>query len=128
MAFEHSVLDFSFPAAGDLSTRQFYPVALGTDGAVNTISSTATAAIGILQDDPDAAGRACSVRLVGISKGIVAAAGANNTINPGDRLGINASGVLVLATAANREVVAIALERSTADGDIISVLVQSGRY
>lgn len=126
MAVGHNLFDWSFPASGDLSTKQFYPVALGTDGKVNTISATTTAAIGILQDDPDAAGRACAVRMAGVSKAYVAGAGAGNTINPGSRLAISSDGLLVVTTTANREVIAIALDSSTADGDIISVFVLPG--
>ena len=124
MATEHGILDLSYPAAGDLSTKQFYPVQMLSTGRVNTISTTTTAAIGILQDDPDAAGRACAVRLVGESKMIVD--GGVNPIYPGYRLGMATNGGGVMTTTANQEVIAIALEQSTAAGDIISVLILPG--
>lgn len=121
MAQEHQILDWSLPAAGDLSTKQFYPVALQSNGRVGTIGSTTTAAIGILQDDPDAAGRACAVRIEGVSKMYVR--GDVAPIYPGYRLGINSDGLGIFTTTANQEIVATALEQSTAAGDIISVLV-----
>lgn len=127
MATEHGILDYSLPAAGDLSNRQFYPVQLTTAGRVNTIATTLTRALGVLQDDPDAAGRACAVRVLGVSKMIVDGSGA--PIYPNYMLGVNASGIGVFTTTANQEVVAMALEQSTAAGDIISVLVMGGiRY
>jgi hypothetical protein len=124
VATEHGILDLSYPAATDLSSHQFKPVTMRSDGAINTISSTLTSIIGILQDDPDAAGRACAVRLAGESKMIVD--GSTNGIYPGYKLGVNASGVGVMTTTANQEIIAVALEQSIAANDIISVLVIPG--
>lgn len=125
MATEHGILDLSFPAAGDLSTKQFYPVTMNTVGRINTIAATTTRALGVLQDDPDAAGRACAVRLLGESKVIVD--GSTNPIYPGYAIGVNASGIGVFTTTANQEILGIALEQSIAAGDIISVFVTSGQ-
>ncbi len=125
MATEHGILDLSFPAAGDLSTKQFYPVTLTTAGRINTISTTTTVTFGVLQDDPDAAGRAGAVRLEGVSKMIVD--GSTNPIYPGYLLGVNTNGIGVFTTTANQAIVAQALEQSTAAGDIISVFVTAGQ-
>lgn len=125
MATEHGILDLSFPAAGDLSTKQFYPVTMNTVGRINTIATTLTRAFGVLQDDPDAAGRACAVRLLGESKVIVD--GGTNPIYPGYAIGVNASGIGIATTIANQEILGIALEQSIAAGDIISVFVTSGQ-
>lgn len=124
MATEHGILDLSYPAATDLSSKQFCAVTMRSDGAVNSIASTTTPIIGILQDDPDAAGRAAAVRLSGESKMVVD--GSTNGIYPGYRLGVNASGVGIMTTTANQEIIAIALEQSIAANDIISVLVIPG--
>lgn len=124
MATEHGILDLSYPVAADLSTKQYYPLTMRTDGRVNTISTTATASIGVLQDDPDAAGRAGRVRFSGESKMIVD--GSVNAIYPGYRLGIGTHGLGVMTTTANQEIIAVALDQSVAAGDIISVLVLPG--
>jgi hypothetical protein len=124
MATDHQILDLSFPAAGDLSTKQFYALTMRSDGKVTTIAATLTPCFGILQDDPDAAGRACRVRLLGESRLIVD--GSSNAIYPGYSLGVNASGIGVATTIANQAIIAVALDTSSAAGDIISVLVLPG--
>lgn len=125
MATEHGTLDLSFPAAGDIGARQFYAVQMLTTGQINTISTTATAAFGVLQDDPDSAGAACAVRLLGTSKLWVDPAG--GTINPGDRLGVGTDGLGVVTTLANRELIGRALESLSGTPGIISVLIERAR-
>lgn len=127
MAFEHDILNLSFPAAGDLSARQFYPVALATTGRVNTAGGTASAFLGVLQDDPAVIDATCSVMLLGVSK--CAAYGGDTAITPGDALTTNADGIAVKTTTDNAGIIGYALDGTSAGTpEIISVHVRPGRY
>lgn len=127
MAFEHDTLNLSFPAAGNLSGNQFYAVALATTGRVNTAGGTASAFLGVLQDDPDAIDKICSVMLSGVSR--VVAYGGDTAINPGDALTTNASGIAVVTTTDNAGIIGRALDGTNASTpEIISVLLRPGRY
>ena len=123
MAVYKDVLTYSWPASGDLSSYQYHAVYLNSSGKLAVANATSKA-VGILQNKPDAADEAGSVMLLGISKAVVDANSTNITY--GDWLKPNASGHLVKMTntsSADKYAVAIALEPSTADGDIISVFV-----
>lgn len=127
MAYETIGLPISWPAAGDLSARQYYPVAAGTDGRVNTSGSTATPLIGVLQDDPNAANAMGSVMQQGVSRCVCY--GGDTAIAPGDSLTVNASGIAVKTTTNGVEVVGKAQEYlNDATPAIIGVLVEPGRY
>lgn len=116
----------SFPAAGDLSGFQFYPVTLTTAGQITTIGSTATAPLGVLQDAPDTAGEMAAVVVAGPSKCVVY----SGTIARLDALGVDTSSRGVTTTTDNRFIVGRALEATTDDGNnqIIEILVDVGRY
>lgn len=127
MAYETIGLPISWPAAADLSARQYYPVAAGTDGRVNTSGSTATPLVGVLQDDPNAAGVMGSVMEQGVSRCVCY--GGDTAIAPGDSLTVNASGIAVKTTTANAEVVRRSQEYlNDATPAIIAILVEPGRY
>jgi len=113
----------TFPAATDLSSYQYCFVNLETDGQVGMASAT-EAIIGVLQDDPDAENEAASVCVYGISKLVVD--GNAGAIACGDKLAADSAGKGVKTTTDLDDYGAIALEASTAAGDIISVLVVPG--
>jgi hypothetical protein len=127
MAYETIGLPISWPAAGDLSGKQYYPVTSTTAGLITTGSTTATVAVGVLQDDPNALNAMCSVMQQGVSRCV--AYGGDTAINPGDSLTFGANGFAVKTTTANAEVIGKAQEYL---GDttpaIIAVLVEPGRY
>jgi len=105
-------------AGQDLSSSQYFFVAVAADGQVDPAGDGAFAE-GVLQNDPDAAGKAASVQIDGISK--VTAAGA---ISVGDAVSSAASGKA--NTAASGDVIlGTALGAATADGDVISVLLKT---
>lgn len=127
MAYEHDILNMSWPAAGDLSARQFYPVTSTTAGLVTTASTTATVLIGVLQDDPSAINAICSVMQQGISRAV--AYGGDTAINPGDALTVNANGILVKTTAAGAQIIGRSQEYlNDATPAIIAVHVEPGAY
>lgn len=122
MAFENLTKVYSWPAATDLSAFQYYPVTLATsstypDGYINTISSTATKPVGILQDTPNAAGVMAAVAIEGISKCRIYA----GTVAVLDAIGVHASGYGEVTTTDNRWVVGTALEKA-ADDNTVPVL------
>lgn len=123
MAYEVNVLDYSWPANADLSAKQFYGLQLLTTELIDLADATVRC-IGILQNTPTA-NQAGSVRLVGISRAIVD--GSGTAIACMDALAPNASGIMVKTTADNDEVIAYALQASTAANDYIAVFVNALR-
>jgi hypothetical protein len=74
MAFESSpVLDFSYPAAEDLSSYQYHFVKVDTSGKVRLLDSALETPDGVLQNAP-ASGEEATVRMLGISKVVANAA------------------------------------------------------
>jgi hypothetical protein len=127
MAYETIGLPISWPAAGDLSARQYYAVTSGTNGLVNTGSTTATVAIGVLQDDPNALNAMGSVMQQGVSRCVCY--GGDTAINPGDSLTFGANGFAVKTTASGAQVIGRAQEYlGDATPAIIAVLVEPGQY
>jgi hypothetical protein len=127
VAYETVGLPVSWPAAGDLSARQYYAVTSTTAGLVNTGSTTATVCIGVLQNDPSALNYMASVMQQGVSRCV--AYGGDTAINPGDSLTFGANGFAVKTTASGAQVIGRAQEYL---GDttpaIIAVLVEPGQY
>lgn len=75
MAFENEVFDISFLAAGDLSDYQYHFVKLSANNTVTVCTGAADRAIGILQNEPSAAGQVARVRIMGISRVYVGTSG-----------------------------------------------------
>lgn len=125
MAYGNDTLGIntSWPAGADLSSKQFYAVQLTTSATI-TLADATVRTIGVLQDTP-ASGQAGSVCVLGITRAITD--GNAGAIACMDTLASDANGKLVKTTTDNDEVVAIALEPSTADGTIIAVLVLPAR-
>jgi len=113
----------TFPAATDLSSYQYCFVNLETDGQIG-MATTTEAIIGVLQDDPDAENESASVCVYGVSKLYVD--GNAGAIACGDKLSADTAGKGVKTTTNSDDYGAIALEASTAAGDLISVLVVPG--
>lgn len=104
-------------AGADLSTHQFKPVAMGTDGRV-VLAVDGALAIGILQNKP-LANEACEIEMDGISKAVFGASlsNAGTVLTPAAT-----TGKLVAATSGDFPC-AIQLEPGLADGDIAAVKV-----
>ena len=85
MAYEHTILPFSWPAGADLSAKQYYALQLTTvSGAqVVTLADATVRCIGILQNEP-LSGEAADVCLLGISRAIVDAHGGSLWAEIGD--------------------------------------------
>lgn len=109
MAKEITGFILSLPASGDLSSSQYLSMVVNSSGEAAAAGVGAKIA-GILQNKPDAAGKAASVQVDQISKYIAGTGG----VTAGDELEAEAGGKLVtLSTGAS---VGIALETTAADG------------
>lgn len=117
MAHEESAVMITLPASGDLSASQFKFMKVNSSGqAVN--SGAGEAAVGVLQDDPRAAGRPAVIAISGVVK-----VRAGGTIAAGAAVASDADGDAIAATTAGHIVLGTAIVGG-ASGEIISVLFQ----
>lgn len=119
MPMEKEVWDESYPANGDLSTKQWYGVELLSTGRVDVANAATDRAIGILQTKPALLGRAARIRHIGVSNAVSDGSGANIAI--GDPVTVSATGKIVKNTTADRPLLGYALDASVADGTVIRV-------
>lgn len=118
------VFDTSKVASADLSAKQYFAVKLHTTEDQIALGAAVTdVCLGILQDKPKS-GEAGRVRVLGVSKGV--SKGDGTAIAIGDKLGTDTNGKLVKAHTADRPIIGVALEASTTDGKVISVLLTPG--
>jgi len=85
MAYDNSGsgITVTLEANADLSSKQYYFVELDTDGKVGACNAATDRPIGVLQNAPDASGKAATVLIMGISKiSSNAALDENNLIGP----------------------------------------------
>lgn len=95
MASKSTLSTYSIEAGGDLSSDIYKFVAIAADGQVD-LAGAGVDAHGVLQGNPDAAGKAATVAFAGISKVILGA-----TVAAGAKVMANASGLGITATATN---------------------------
>ena len=117
MPTELEALDITLIAGADLSAKQFHIVYLNAARTVTFATAATQAIIGVLQNKPDAAGKAAVVRVLGISKvktGGIIAFGAHVTAT--------ADGTGISTTTEGDVSVGRALD-AAASGDVISVLL-----
>lgn len=117
MATSEDTQVITLKAAGDLSAAQYLFMKLSAARTVTTCGATTDKVIGVLQNDPNAAGLPAVVAYSGTVK--VIAAGA---ITAGALVGPTAAGKAQTAVATQYSR-GIALETSVNDGDIIEVLL-----
>jgi hypothetical protein len=105
-------------AAGDLSAKQFHFARITATGvAANLVAGSMCD--GVIQDDPDAINKACSVAFSGVSKVVAGAA-----VLKGARVMCSAAARAITATSTNIGM-GTALEAAAADGDLIAVLLDT---
>ena len=68
MAYEIPKFTHTLKAAGDLSTKQYYFMKLDAAGDVTVPTAATDIPCGVLQNKPDAAGKAAEIMSLGISK------------------------------------------------------------
>lgn len=116
---EISIYTESYNSVPDLSTKQYFAVKL-TSTENDIVLADAGVGIGILQNKPEA-GQGAEVRHHGISRNVVDGNATNISI--GDPITSDANGKGVVADTIGDLAYGIALEASSADGDVISVLM-----
>lgn len=101
-------------AAADLSTKQFFIVKMTATGV--NLAGNGEQALGVLQNKPDALGKAATVASVGSTSKVVAAValavGADVSSDAAGKAAASASGEYILGKA---------LTASAADGDLITL-------
>ena len=120
MPYESVIFDHSFKAAADLTTKQFYLVKLTAADTIGLTAAVTDITMGVLQNKPNTA-QAAQVRIFGISKAV--SDGSGTAIAVGDKLATSTAGKVVKTTTVGRPVVGTALNASTTDGGIVSVLL-----
>lgn len=117
MALEEALKCISAEAGDDLSADQYKPVKMDADGQVTICDTLGQRMYGVLQDNPDAAGRVGSIAISGITKLV-----AGDTITAGDQVVCDASALGIVVSAADQWTIGIA-ETDAVVGDIFSVLI-----
>jgi hypothetical protein len=123
MALEEVLTSITLPAAADYKTasKQFYCMEVNSSGQALLVTASGARVVGVLQNTPDAAGRAATVTIEGCTKvvaGAVVAAGAS--------LMSDTDGTVITATGANKIIVGTALE-GAADGATFRMLIMAGK-
>ena len=113
MATENLGKMVSFTAGEDLSTKQFYPVKIHTNGTIKLAADT-DAVVGILQEAGITEGNVGGVMISGISK-----FRSNDTLTPGEVVMPGTSGMVTATTG--KKVIGIVLESANA-GELGSIL------
>ena len=115
MATENVLTNVSLEASGDLSADQYRGVKLASDGEVQVCDSNGEQAYGVLQNDPDAVGKAATVCIAGLTK-----AQAGGSISIGDSVAVDADGDFITA-ATSDIIVGVAVTASGGDGEIFTL-------
>lgn len=116
MALKEAGTCITLPANADLSANQNAFVVLNTSARV-ALAGNGADAVGVLVNDPDAAGRPATIQIDGIAKVKVGTGG----VTMGDNVAADTNGVAILA-ATGDAILGKALETAAA-GAIISVLL-----
>lgn len=116
MAVNNNQTCVTLEAGADLSTNQYHFVLIDTDGQLS-VATDGSAAVGVLQNDPSAAGRAAEVCIGGMTK-----VEAGGTIAAGAAVASNATGEAI--TAGTADVILGTAVDGGADGAIISIIFQ----
>lgn len=116
MAVNNSQTCVTLEAGADLSTNQYHFVLMDEDGQLS-VATDGAAAIGVLQNDPAAAGRAAEVCIGGLTK-----VEAGGTIAAGAAVASGATGEAI--TAATGDIILGTAVTGGADGEIISIVFQ----
>ena len=116
MATSTNIWSATRPAGADLSAAQYLGVVLDTSGRA-VVAGAGDKILGVLQNDPDAVGKAASVMVHGQSKVVSGAA-----VTAGVELEVDAAGKFItLATGVS---VGFALETAAGANAIISAVLK----
>lgn len=117
MAYESNLENRTYEAGGDISASQYRFVKAGaTAGQVVACDTAGERTIGVLQNDPDAADKAATVGVGGISKVEAGAAVAADA-----SVSVDAQGRAVTSVTAGHVIVGYARTAAAAAGELIAV-------
>ena len=130
MATEKALQLVSFPAAADLSGKQYHIVDMESDGEVTFTTAATDVPVGVLQNKPAAAGRAASVAIGGITKVEVGSTSTGGGFAIGTRLVSDGAGRVVEFVKTNKTyyVLGRALEAATTSTAGYSVISMQLTY
>jgi hypothetical protein len=112
-------------ANADLSAKQFHFVDLSSDAQIQACNATADIPIGVIVNDPDAAGDPADIVMIASGRIVKLTVDGNaSAIAVADKLDTSALGKGVKSTAGH--FYATALEASTGKTDVIPVLLGGG--
>ena len=118
MAFSENMVTITLEAGADLSAKQYYFVAVDTNGkAVLTGDDGNT--VGVLQNKPTS-GQAATVCVYGVTKLYI---GTESGLGAGYNVGCDANSAGKVSDTGSFRM-GVALQDPTADGDIVSILLQ----
>ena len=118
MAFQENQLTITLEAAADLSAKQYYFVAVDTDGMAALTGDDGNP-IGVLQNKPTA-GQAATICVYGVTKLYI---GTESGLGAGYNVGCDSNSAGKVSDTASFRM-GVALEDPAADGDIVAVLLQ----
>ena len=119
MATQQNIVSITLPAAGDLSADQWKFVTVNSSGQAALQTTVNGRVVGVLQNDPAAAGREAEVAVAGVVKVLVGA----TLIAAGDEVECTAAGLALTAAGAGSNIVGICLVGAAAGG-LAEILLQ----
>lgn len=119
MALQESLTTITLPASGDLSSSQNLFVDVNTSGQAAVVASAGAKGVGVLENDPAAAGRDAAVAIAGKAKVVCGAA-----VTAGSKVQSDANGKAITA-ASGDHVFGVAVSTTTAAGQYVEVLLVS---
>jgi hypothetical protein len=120
-AFGPQPIVVTFPAGADLSANQYQAVKLNSSGQVVAVAAITDIPIGVLQNQPNAAGKAAEVVVFGGTKMVASAA-----ITLPALVGVDTAGKakkIAAGTDGTQYILGQAVQAAGASGDLISVYV-----
>lgn len=120
-AYENITKATTMVAGQDLSAKQFHFVSIASDGQIDP-TGYGLEAEGILQNDPEAAGRAASVATI---QGDISMCRSGGVVRVGKDVMSDALGHGIEATAGGR-VQGVAMTGASASGELFSVMLKRG--
>ena len=118
MAWTNNMQTISLVAAEDLSSSQYYFVAVDTDGKAALTGDDGNP-IGVVQNAPTA-GQAATICIAGVTKLYI---GTESGLGAGYNVGCDSNSAGKVSDTGSFRM-GVALEDPTSDGDIVSVLLQ----
>lgn len=115
MANSTNIWTTTLPAAGDLSSSQY--LGLVATGGEAAVAGAGDKIVGVLQNNPDAAGKAASVMVHGLTKAISGAA-----VTAGVEVEVDAAGKFITLSAG--ESVGFAKDAAAGADSIFSVILK----